>query len=232
MSRRLQRTAWLIAGLLVLLLLGAIVIGGVEPALAVLKQLEAAVDDHFWLALAGFILGFLALVILGLPVGTLFCLSGGYLFGTLIGSLAALAGANLGALATFFLVRRLGGRALRERLDTGVSDRLLTLLERDASWYLVLLRVIPFAPFFPVNTAAAMADIHPLRFLLATLIGLVPTTVLYAAIGNGVGSVLEASEMVGVELWLNPALWMPVAGLVLLLAFGLYWHRRSESDQT
>jgi uncharacterized membrane protein YdjX (TVP38/TMEM64 family) len=229
-SRRLQRTAWLITGLLVLLLLAAVVIGGVEPALAMLKQLEAVVERHFWLALAGFILGFIALVLLGLPIGTLFCLCGGYLFGVLIGALAALAGASLGALATFLLVRRMGGRRLREKLDTGVSDTLLTELERDAGWYLVLLRVIPFAPFFPVNAAAAMTAIHPSRFTLGTVIGLTPTTLLYAAIGNGVGSVLEAEELVGPDLWLRPSIWLPVSGLVLLLLFGLVWHHRKAGN--
>jgi uncharacterized membrane protein YdjX (TVP38/TMEM64 family) len=220
-------------GLGLLLALGLIVLliqGGSSPAIDWLKTLEARIAQHFWLVLGAYVVSFVLLVLIGAPVGTVFCLSGGYLFGVTIGTLAALTGATLGAIANFMMVRALGGKAVRERLNTGVSDRLLKQLDRDAAWYLILLRVIPFAPFFPVNAAAAMTEVKPGLFSLATLVGLVPTTIIYAAIGNGLGSILEAQELVGMQLFMRPQIWAPIAGLVILMIGGILLHHRQSAS--
>ncbi len=190
---------------------------GIEPVLEQLARLESLVKARFWLALATFVVAFVLLSLAALPVGTLFCLTGGYLFGVWLGAGAALLGASLGAFLTMILVRRFGGRVLRRRLARSRIEPWVQRIERDADWYVTLSRIIPVAPFFVVNAAAGMSQMPVWRFSLASTLGLIPITVVYAAVGNGLGSMLEARDMMGPELLLEPHIGLPLLALVVLI---------------
>ncbi|TVQ35668.1 MAG: TVP38/TMEM64 family protein [Wenzhouxiangella sp.] len=190
---------------------------GIEPVLEQLGHLESMVKARFWLALATFVAAFVLLAMMALPVGTLFCLTGGYLFGIWIGAGAALLGASIAAVLTLAVVRRFGGRLLRRRLARSRIEPWVKRIESDADWYVALSRIIPVAPFFVVNAAAGMSNMPAWRFALASTLGLVPITLVYAAVGNGLGSLLEARDVMGPELLLEPHIGLPLAALVVLI---------------
>jgi len=198
---------------------------GVDSTFDLLIEMEQRVARRFWPVMASFIVAFALLSAVALPIGSLFCLVAGYLFGISLGFVAALIGSMAGAVLTFYLVRWIGGTRLRARLAPSRIDRLLQLLERDATWYLIVLRIVPIAPFFVINAAAALAWISGPRFFLATLAGLIPTTLVYAAVGNGLGSLMEARSMMGPELLLRPSIGLPLLGLVVLILASLLAHR-------
>lgn len=224
--RARSRVAGALGAVLLVAVLATIAWFGLDPAINALEWLEVRVERAFWPALAAYLALFTVLVLTTLPIGTVFCLAGGYLFGITLGSLAALLAATLGATLTLLLVRALGGRRLRKRLGRGRLEPALKLLERDATWYLVLLRVIPVMPFFPVNAAAGMVQIGVPHFMLATALGLAPTTIIYSAIGNGLNSVMDAREKAGPDLLLEPQVGLPLAALALLVSIALLIRRR------
>jgi len=199
---------------------------GFEHILYLLETLDGLVAMHYWLALSVFVISFALLALLAMPIGSLYCLAAGYFFGIGMGAAAALLGAVLGANLTFILVRRFGGRNIRTRLESSRFKPWLVLLERDASWFLILSRIVPVAPFFAINAAAGMTRIGSWHFCWATMIGLVPTTLIYAAIGNGLGSMLEARELIGFRILFNPVVALPLLGLIILLVVG--WLLRSR----
>ena len=196
---------------------------GIDYVFNLLVWMDQMIERYFWGSLLIFSLSFAGLVMVTLPIGSLFCIAGGYFFGMWLGAAAALLGGGLGASLTFLMVRYGGGRKLREQVHKGRTQDLLLMLERDATWYLILLRIVPVAPFFLVNAAAGMARIGYLQFSLATLVGLIPTTLIYASIGQGLGSILQAQEHVGPGLFLRPEVGLPLAVLVLiiLLSYGV-----------
>ncbi len=217
-------SAWgwrLTAGIAAILLVVAVVVVlgrlGIDPVLEQLASLESMVKARFWLALVTFIAAFLLLSLVALPVGTLFCLTGGYLFGTWLGAAASLFAASLAAIVTVVLVRRFGGRLLRRRLARSRIEPWVKRIERDAEWYVALSRIVPVAPFFVVNAAAGMSQMPVWRFSVASTLGLVPITLIYAAVGNGLGSMLEARDMMGPDLLLEPQIGLPLAALVVLI---------------
>ena len=215
------------AGLIVaLLMLAAIAWIGMDPAISALEWLELRVDRYFWPALAAYTALFTLLVLTTLPIGTIFCLVGGYLFGLSLGSAAAVLAATSGATLTLLLVRGLGGSELRNKLNRSRLEPWLKLLERDATWYLILLRLIPVMPFFPVNAAAGLVHIRVRHFAAATALGLLPTTLIYASIGNGLNSVMEARELAGPDLLLEPEVGLPLAALAVLIVTALILRRR------
>ncbi len=219
-----------------MLIVAAIILGfgvvGLEPVLELLLTVDSLIQAHFWTALAIYIISFVVLASLAVPIGSLYCLTAGYLFGLTMGASAALCSSMMAASLSFTMVRYWGDHGLRQRLAQGRMASLLTMLERDASWYLVLLRVVPIAPFFVINAGAALTRISARHFHVATAIGLIPTTVIYASLGGGIGSVLQASDMMGPGILLEPAIALPLAGLtVLILASWAVKHRLNRRLQ-
>lgn len=218
------------AGPIIALALVAVLIAlawlGADHVFNLLVWLDQLIERYFWVSLLIYGLSFSALVVVTLPIGTLFCIAGGYFFGLWLGAAAALLGASLGATLTFLMVRYGGGRKLRNRVHEGKLEDLLVMLERDATWYLILLRIIPIAPFFVINAAAGLTRIGYLHFAVATAVGLIPTTLIYASIGRGLGSIMQAQEHVGPGLLLRPEVGLPLVVLALIIILSYVVRRR------
>ena len=111
----------------------------------------------------------------GLPAGPL--LAVGATFGTLYGSIYNLAGLLLAAVASFIMAKLLGrefvvhitGRRLRR------AER---YLHRFGFWPLVQTRFLPL-PASVVNFGAALAGVPMRLFLVASLVGFLPSTVIH-----------------------------------------------------
>jgi uncharacterized membrane protein YdjX (TVP38/TMEM64 family) len=64
----------------------------------------------------------------------------------------------------------------------------------NAFSYLLFLRLVPLFPFVLVNLAAAFAAIPLSTFILATAIGIIPGTFVFASIGGGLDSAVAAQS--------------------------------------
>ncbi len=211
----------LTSGLVLMQAVAMVILGfglwGLEPVTRLLLDVDDLIQAHFWVALAIFMISFIILATLAMPIGSLYCLTAGYLFGIPIGAAAALICSVVAAGLSFIMVRHFSDQGLRQRLEEGRLAGLLVILERDANWYLVLLRIVPIAPFFLINAAAAITRISGRHFHLATLAGLIPTTVIYASLGSGIGSILDAPELMGPEILLRPEVGLPIVALTALI---------------
>ena len=211
--------------------LAAVAWFGMDHVFDWLDRLDRLVQRHYWIALLVFAISFIGLILTTLPVGTVFCLAGGYFFGLSVGAATALVSGTIGALRTFLLVRSAAADKFRSRYDQGHLMQWVRVLERDATWYLILLRIIPIAPFFIVNAAAALTNIRAAHFTMATAVGLIPTTVLYATVGRGLDGIEDARERAGPALLLEPAIGLPLLGLGLILLLSWWWHHRLRQSQ-
>lgn len=188
--------------------------------LEVLGALEAQVAETPLRAMAAFVVLMAVTTCLTLPTATVLCLSGGYLFGAGPGAALAWLGALAGAVATFLMIRFIAGERVREFFLRGRGAGLIELIERDAFFYLLALRIVPIAPFFAINAAGAMIRVHWSRFALATALGLIPLMAIYAGVGAGVETLLEANRIDGWALLSQPRVIGPLAGLLVLLIGG------------
>lgn len=187
-------------------------------------------DYPVWAALV-YVTVFASVVLLALPGGTIMSLSGGYLFGVTGGVCLAISGATLGAMATLCVVHSALGAWLRERVS-GRYALLRRVFLSNTVRYLLILRLIPVFPFFAVNIAAAVLGVRPGVFLWTTIVGLLPSTVVFAALGQGLGKTLSQDEVPGVEVLLEPwLLWPSLVLVALLLVAGHLrtWLKRDHS---
>ena len=206
--------------------------------LATLHAHEAAlrgfIGGHRLLALAAFVAVYMAVTAASLPGATVLTLAGGYLFGTWLGGGATVVGATLGAVAVFFAVSTSLGAALRDRAERS-GGRLKAAIDgvrEGAFGYILTLRLIPLAPFWLVNVAAALAH-APLRaYALATFIGIMPATIIYSGIGAGLGGVIARGQGPDLGVIFEPRVLIPLVALGLLsLTTTLFQHFRARREK-
>ncbi|MFD7451962.1 TVP38/TMEM64 family protein [Kitasatospora sp. NPDC059827] len=103
----------------------------------------------------------------------------GLLLGIQQGVLLAVLGTTLGAALAFGLGRGLGREALRPYLRGKVLGALDQRFTDQGFRSVLVLRLLPGLPFQAGNYGAAFSGVRFLPFLLATAIGVVPTTAVY-----------------------------------------------------
>ncbi|MSO80882.1 MAG: TVP38/TMEM64 family protein [Alphaproteobacteria bacterium] len=175
----------------------------------------------FW-APAAFAAMYAVAAAFALPGGTLLTLAGGFLFGTLWGGLAALAGATLGATVVFLAARTAFGDALRRRAGPGMR-RLEDGLRENAMSYLLVLRLVPLFPFWLVNLAPAFFGVRLRTYVLATTIGIVPGTFVFAWVGSGLGAVFAAGGEPDLAIVFAPEVLGPLLALAALALVPVAW---------
>jgi uncharacterized membrane protein YdjX (TVP38/TMEM64 family) len=188
---------------------------------AVLQELVAACPV---LAPLAFILTYAAAAVLCLPGAALLTVAGGFLFGILPGSLWSVIGATTGAIGLFLIARSTLGAALRERAGPWLG-RLEGGFRRDAFSYLLALRLVPLFPFWLINLVPALLQVPLTTFAGATLVGVIPGSLVYASIGGGLDAVLARGGQPDLGLVLEPRILLPMLGLSILALLPALYRR-------
>ena len=173
------------------------------------------VEDHAVLAVAAFILAYAVGTAVSLPGGAFLSVIGGFLFGTLFGGLWTLIGATIGATAIFLVAKTALGDLLRARAGP-FFNRMEAGFRENAFSYLLVLRLIPLFPFFVVNLVPAFLGVRLRTYVVATFIGIIPGTFVFASVGAGLGSVFESSEEFSASAIVTPQIIIALVGLALL----------------
>ena len=160
------------------------------------------------------------LMILAVVVGPIPTLpisaASGLVYGMFQGTVIAVVGALAGSLVAFYLARVLGRDAVQQKLENNPvfsargSQRFLFIA-------VFLTRLIPLFSFALISYAAGVTAIHLWRYALATLLGMLPMTFVFAGLGH--------------TFELNPTLTVVAAATVLLVmsTLPLYLRRRPYS---
>jgi uncharacterized membrane protein YdjX (TVP38/TMEM64 family) len=185
-------------------------------------ELLAFVHAHPLQSLIVYALVYVASVALSLPTALFLTLTGGFLFGTW---LAAAVSCTLGAVIVFVISRLTVGDAVEARAGRR-ARALAEEIKKDAFFYLLTLRLIPVTPFWLTNVAAALIAIPVSTFASATLIGILPPTLIYAGIGSGLGAVFESGQGVSLHALVTPQMALPLVGLAVLAVLPILYQRR------
>jgi uncharacterized membrane protein YdjX (TVP38/TMEM64 family) len=155
--------------------------------------IDAFIDAHPVAAVAAFMAVYVVAVSLSLPGASLLTISGGILFGTLVGAGASCLAATTGATIIFLVAKSACGETLIRRAGP-LAGKLAEGFRSDAFSYLLFLRLVPAFPFFLVNLVPALVGVRLATFLAATAIGIIPATFAFTFLGSGLDSVIAAQE--------------------------------------
>ncbi|MCC7348590.1 MAG: TVP38/TMEM64 family protein [Variibacter sp.] len=157
------------------------------------ETLQRLLTAHAPAALVGYVALYVAAVALSLPVGLYLTLLGGVLFGTVLGGAAAAIAATGGAICVFLIARSALGDHLVRKAGP-LAEKLARGFRDDAFNYLLFLRLVPLFPFWLVNLVPAVCGVGLRTFALATALGVLPATFVFAFVGDGLDSVIAVQQ--------------------------------------
>ncbi|GEM_PF-5432978 len=179
--------------------------------------LNGITDLQNWIRLQGalapliFLVLYIVAIIFMIPA-SLFVVSGGLLFGTLFGYCLNFTGGVLGGCICFWLSRNLGRRPIEHFLGDHIKLKNLDNKINKKSFYpLLYLRFAPI-PLSLLNYALGLTQASFKNYFFASLIGLIPPTFAYTALGAA-GS--QASLM-HLHTWANYRVWGPFVLIIVL----------------
>lgn len=165
-----------------------------------------------------FVLLYTGATAVALP-GSILTIVGGAVFGFWYGALLNTIGANLGASAAFLVSRGLGREGIRRLVGERLSGLDRATEERGFAGLFVL-RLIPLVPFNALNFGAGLTAIRWRDYAVATLIGILPGTLVYTFFAD---ALVRGSTQAGREATVR--LWIAVGLLLLLSAVPLVARR-------
>ena len=162
------------------------------------------VRNHYLPAVLSFI-SLYGATALFLPGAVALTVAGGLMFGTVPAAIYANAGGTLGAVIAFIAARSLLGHFVQERFREQLA-RFNEEMSNHGPNYLLVLRIVPIAPFFVINYCAAMTKIPLKTFAWTTSAGMLPGALIYAFMGEQLRHVEGASDLVSGKVMLALAL--------------------------
>jgi phospholipase D1/2 len=159
------------------------------------------------IVLGAFVVGSLAAV----PI-TLLIVAAGVIFGPLYGFLYAMAGTELSAIATYFIGEHLGRETLRRWAGSRIRE-VSQRLGRRGLPTIILLRIVPVAPFTVINLVAGASHIRFRDFAIGSLLGVIPGVLALTVLSDRIVAAAREPSLLSFAI---------LAIVVVLLALGAW----------
>ena len=215
MSKQLKTLLGLIA-LGALTLLPAFVFSGTTS-----QSVQSLITSFGVFAPIVYIAAFVLLPVVFFPVAVL-AVAGGLLFGLGLGSLYTLIGATINCTLMFLLSRSVGRIKIQALVEQRVNpvwqQRLKQSGGRRGFFLLIILRLIPAVPYGLINYAFGLTEMRFLPYLLASVIGIIPGTLVFINLGD------KALDVT------SPSFWLAVGLIIALFVFTMLLGRKLFPD--
>jgi len=180
--------------------------------------------EHRVLAAVLFVSGYCVMVALSLPGAVWATLAGGFVFGTVIGGVYVVTGATLGATAIFLIARYALADFFRSKTG-GAIKKMEAGFNENAMSYMFVLRLVPLFPFWLVNLVPAFLGVKLRTDIIGTFFGIMPGSMVYASVGNGLGAVFEQGGKPDLGIIFTPEILGPILGLAMLSIVPIIYKR-------
>lgn len=174
-----------------------------------LKTNQATITQFYsanpLLTIALFFVVYIITTALSLPGATILTLAGGAIFGFLTGTILVSFASTIGATLAFLTSRFL----LRDFVQTKFSERIRIInegVEKEGSFYLFTLRLIPLFPFFLVNLVMGLTPIKTITFFVVSQIGMLAGTAVFVNAGTELAQIESLNGILSLRLILSFAL--------------------------
>ena len=215
-AKPVNKTRFIVVALMVLALLSYITLDlgqylTLEYAQSQLSSIQDYKNENFVQTSLLYFAGYVIATSLSIPGAIIITLLGGAIFGVLWGTLLVSFASSIGATLAFLVSRVL----LRDWVQRKFGDYLVPLnkgIEKDGSFYLFSIRMVPLFPFFVVNLLMGLTTIRTTSFYFASQAGMLIGTVVYVNAGSELSQITSLSGLVSAPV---------LSSLVLLGAFPL-----------
>ncbi|HEY9188276.1 MAG TPA: TVP38/TMEM64 family protein [Ignavibacteria bacterium] len=140
---------------------------------------------------------------------TIMAVIGGKIFGPFIGIILSLIGVFLSSSTAFLISRHLGISFIEKRLKgqlCGLEQR----IERNGFKIVILFRLSMLLPFDIVSFTAGLTKIKYRKFILGTVLGVIPEVVTLNVLGSNIGNPFSKAFYVSIVLLVVLMIFIPI----------------------
>lgn len=152
------------------------------------------VESNYILTVVIFIVVYLVSVAFLIPIATVLTLTGGFLFGAVLGTIFVNIGATIGAALAFLFARYIVGKKVQEKYGKQL-EKFNSELENNKYQYLFSLRFLPVFPFFLVNFLCGVTKVDLKTFIITTSLGIIPGSFVYTYAGRQLANVNSLGDI-------------------------------------
>lgn len=169
---------------------------------------------------------YVAVTALSLPGAAVLTLTGGALFGFWVGVVTVSFASTIGATLACFVARFV----LRDWVQNKFGDKINTInkgVEREGSFYLFTLRLVPVFPFFVINLLMGLTNMPLRTFYWVSQVGMLAGTAVYVNAGKELAKIDSLAGIVSPSLLISFA----ILGLFPITMKKLLTFYRSKSGK-
>ena len=161
--------------------------------LGAFEYINTQINSNFLLAIIFYSFLYIVCVAFSVPVASYLTLIGGAIFNWLALPVVVIS-ATIGATIIFILSKSILTNYFSKKIIKKYKD-LEKGFSKNHFYYLLFLRLIPFAPFFIVNILAGIVNMRIISYVFATFIGIIPGTTIYIFTGITFSELFQNSQI-------------------------------------
>jgi len=184
--------------------------------------------DRYWvLSIVSYISIYILVITIALPGVAVMTLAGGVLFPFKYAFALIMFASIIGALINFITGRYFLQDFFKRTFNKSIN-KINKKIEGGAFSNLIILRFIPIFPYAVVNFAFAISDISMIKFLVVTMIGKMPGTLILVYAGLNLAEVDNSNDFHSPKMIL--AIFLLVLFIILPILYN-YTSKRKKSNQ-
>ena len=161
--------------------------------LGAFEYINTQINSNFLLAIIFYSFLYIVCVAFSVPVASYLTLIGGAIFNWLALPVVVIS-ATIGATIIFILSKSILANYFSKKIIKQYKG-LEKGFSKNHFYYLLFLRLIPFAPFFIVNILAGIVNMRIISYVFATFIGIIPGTTIYIFTGITFSELFQNSQI-------------------------------------
>ena len=161
--------------------------------LGAFEYINTQINSSFLLAIIFYSFLYIVCVAFSVPVASYLTLIGGAIFNWLALPVVVIS-ATIGATIIFILSKSILANYFSKKIVKKYKG-LETGFSKNHFYYLLFLRLIPFAPFFIVNILAGIVNMRIISYVFATFVGIIPGTTIYIFTGITFSELFQNSQI-------------------------------------
>jgi len=143
----------------------------------------------------------------------------GFIFGKWLGTLILIFGNTLGGFLLYRLAKTFFSDLIEKKFKTKFS-KFINFFNKNDTLYFMCFRFIGGGgtPFPIQNVLPVLFNMSAKNYIIATFLGIIPTTFVTVALGSGIEDVIDSStELSFSSVFQSPEIFIPIVGIFIIL---------------
>jgi uncharacterized membrane protein YdjX (TVP38/TMEM64 family) len=187
--------------------LALLLVAGIAAAVAFLPVRQTLVTVVEWIRASGWVgvaayVGLYVVVAVFMLPGSMMSVSGGFIFGPIVGALFSVTVAVLAGVIPFFLGRFVARDWVRRKAERYPKLQAIDAAVEEHGFKVVLLLRLSLAPYNLLNYALGLTRVRLFDFVVASWLGMVPAVIVLSYLGS---LITDAAQLGSSVQGLGPA---------------------------